>query len=75
MLEKRAGTHTHIPSVRDNCRRSVAKFVRQWLLRESGSDGSIKDIVVIFPDEPQVKEAEAAAAKLPAHPVIESPAH
>ncbi|MFN7564102.1 MAG: hypothetical protein ACK5TH_20205 [Prosthecobacter sp.] len=75
MLEKRAGSHTQIPSVRDNCRRSVAKFVRQWLLRESGAEGAIKDIVVIFPDEPEVKEVEAAASKLPAHPVVEPSAH
>jgi hypothetical protein len=75
MLEKRAGSHTQIPSVRDNCRRSVAKFVRQWLLRESGPEGTIKEIVVIFPDEPEVKEAETTAKKLPAHPVIEKPTH
>ena len=75
MLEKRAGSHTQIPAVRDNCRRSVAKFVRQWLLRESGTDGVIKDIVVIFPDEPEVKEAEAAASKLPAHPVMDAASH
>lgn len=75
MLEKRAGAHTQIPAVRDNCRRSVAKFVRQWLLREPGGEGAVKDIVVIFPDEPEVKEADDAAARLPAQPLIEKPAH
>jgi hypothetical protein len=31
--------------------------------------------VVIFPDEPEVKEAEAAASKLPAHPVMDATSH
>lgn len=75
MLEKRAGAHTQIPALRENCRRSVAKFVRRWLLREPGAEAAVKEIIVIFPDEPEVKEAEAAAARLPAHPLIEKPVH
>lgn len=75
MLEKRAGSHTQMPAVRDNCRRSVAKFVNQWLQRESGIDGVIKNIVIIFPDEPEVKEAESTASKLPAHPMMDAASH
>lgn len=74
-LENRAGSHVKIPGVRDNSRRSVAQFVRKWLLREANGSQAIKDIVVIFPDEPEVKEVEAAAAKMTGHPLIESTVH
>ncbi len=71
-LEKRAGGHIQIPGVRENCRKSVAQFVRAWLLREQGLDaGLIKDIVVIFPDEPAVKNPVEAAAKMTGLPVVE----
>ena len=68
-LEKRAGGHIQIPGVRDNCRRSVAQFVRTWLLREQGETGPIEDIVVIFPDEPGIKDPRAAAVKMQGLPV------
>jgi hypothetical protein len=71
-LEKRAGAHIQIPGVRDNCRRSVAQFVRTWLLREQAGSGPIKDIVVIFPDEPGIKDPRAAAAKIQGVPVTPS---
>jgi hypothetical protein len=70
-LEKRAGAGSQNPGVREACRRSVAKFVQRWLLREQAAlGGAIKDIIVIFPDENAVKDIEARAA-LTAFPVVE----
>ena len=70
-LEKRAGAGSQLPGVRDSCRRSVAKFVQRWLLREqSGQAGPVRDIVVLFPDESAVKDPEAAA-RMTAFPVID----
>ncbi|MBL9132733.1 MAG: hypothetical protein JNG86_16115 [Verrucomicrobiaceae bacterium] len=70
-LEKRAGGHILIPGVRDSSRQSVAQFVRKWILKEHPGGAAIKDIVVIFPDEPGVKNPIEAAGKLKSVPVIE----
>jgi len=65
-LEVRAATPEHIAKVRDPARQAVAKFAKAWLL-----DGSvdrpqdIKDIVVVFADEPAAKSA-STLAKQPA---------
>ena len=51
-LEARAGDRRHLRHVREDCRKSVAEFVRRWLLRE---DHWRKDrftaVVVVFTDE------------------------
>lgn len=74
-LEKRAGGHIQIPDVRDNCRRSVAQFVAKWILKEQEGQGRIKEIVVIFPDEPGIKNPVEAAAKMQGVPVVETAEH
>jgi hypothetical protein len=64
MLERRAGVPGKIKHVREASRLSVAKFVQHWVLKEQKQheQGGIREIVVIFPDEPSVAEA----SKLPA---------
>ncbi len=67
MLENRAGVPGKIKHVREASRLSVAKFVQHWVLKEQKQheQGGIREIVVIFPDEPAAANA-AEAAKLPA---------
>lgn len=62
LLEKRAATPGKIRSVREAARLSVAKFVQAWVLREQKDfeQGGIREIVVLFPDEPGAKNAAEA---------------
>lgn len=67
ILEARASTPGKIKHVREASRLSVAKFVQNWVLKEQKEhqqDG-IREIVVIFPDEPAAASG-AEASKLPA---------
>lgn len=65
-LEKRAAIPGKIRSVREASRQSVAQFVRQWVLREpKDPQNPIREIVVLFPDEPAAKNAEAARQQPP----------
>jgi len=51
-LEKRAGDKEHRDFVREACRRSVAEFVKRWLMKEDyWRDDRFHQIVVVFPDE------------------------
>ncbi|MCW0220982.1 MAG: hypothetical protein OJI67_21825 [Prosthecobacter sp.] len=51
-LEKRAGNRSHLNLIRESARKSVAEFVKKWLLtQERNSMGEIDSITVIFPDE------------------------
>lgn len=67
MLERRAAVPGKIKHVREASRTSVAKFVQNWVLKEQKAQdqGGIREIVVIFPDEPAAANA-AEASKLPA---------
>ncbi len=67
ILEKRAAVPGKIKHVREASRLSVAKFVQNWVLKEQKQheQGGIREIVVIFPDEPAATNA-AEASKLPA---------
>jgi len=62
LLEKRAATPGKIRSVREAARLSVAKFVQAWVLKEQQDleQGGIREIVVLFPDEPGAKDGSAA---------------
>jgi len=52
MLEKRAGNKNHIDLVREASRKSVAEFVKKWLLQSQlGKEAPVSAIVVVFPDE------------------------
>jgi hypothetical protein len=51
-LEKRAGNRSHLNLVRESSRKSVAEFVKNWLLQQTFTPASkVKSITVIFPDE------------------------
>lgn len=52
-LEKRAGNRSHINLVRESSRKSVAEFVKKWLLQRQlpPSEGPVTTVTVLFPDE------------------------
>jgi hypothetical protein len=72
ILEARAGMPGKIRTVREASRQSVAKFVQQWVLKDptNQAQSGIREIVVVFPDEPAAKSA-VGALKLPATLVLE----
>jgi len=76
LLERRAAVPSKIRAVREASRQSVAKFVQQWVLKEQKEveQGGIREIVVVFPDEPAASNA-AEALKLPATLTLEVKAH
>lgn len=58
-LEKRAASPGKIKQVREASRKSVAEFVKNWLMREDlWKDSRLGAIVVVFADEPEAKDAE-----------------
>lgn len=65
-LTRHAGDPRRLALVREDCRKTVAEFVRDWLLRE---DHWRKDrftaIQVIFADEPADKPAPPVTLRLP----------
>lgn len=65
-LTRHAGDPRRLALVREECRKTVAEFVRDWLLRE---DHWRKDrftaIQVIFADEPQDTSSPPATLRLP----------
>lgn len=51
-LENRAGNQSHINLVREASRKSVAEFVKKWVLSQQGFNaGQVRSITVLFPDE------------------------
>lgn len=57
-LEKRAASPGKIKQVREASRKSVAEFVKNWLLREDQwNEDRLGAIVVVFADEPEAKDA------------------
>ena len=54
-LEKRAGNQAHLDRVREAARKSVAEFVKTWLLKQGTlHQDRVRAITVIFPDEAQI---------------------
>lgn len=55
-LTRHAGDPRRLALVREECRKTVAEFVRDWLLREDHwRSDRFSSIKVIFADEPEVK--------------------
>ena len=55
-LERRAGNKVHLDSIREAARKSVAEFVKKWLIKDQmATAGSVRSITVIFPDDAQPK--------------------
>jgi hypothetical protein len=67
LVERRAAAPSKLRNIREAARTSVAKFVQQWVLKEQKhlEQGGIREIVVIFPDEPAAKDADAALKQPP----------
>ncbi len=53
MLNRRARDGNHLNLVREQCRQSVAEFVKNWLIQRAQWTNTFDAIVVVFPDEPQ----------------------
>ena len=52
IFSERAKDPLHMESVRESCRKSVAEFVKRWLLKEDHwRTDRFTSIIVIFPDE------------------------
>ena len=50
-----AADQRHVTLVREECRKNVAQFVRDWLLKEQQwQDGRFTAVKVVFPDETNV---------------------
>ena len=65
-LERRAGSPGRMKQVREPCRKSVAEFVKNWLLKEPpASRDGLTAIIVVFADEPEAKTLDKVSA-LPA---------
>ena len=51
MLVQRARSAPHLNLVREQCRKSVGEFVKNWLIQKSQWTNNFDAIVVVFPDE------------------------
>ena len=49
MLVKHAKSQAHLNLVREQCRKSVAEFVKNWLIQKSQWTNTFDAIVVVFP--------------------------
>lgn len=66
ILEKRAAAPGKIHYVREASRTSVAKFVQTWVLKEpKTAQEAIREILVVFPDEPGAKDDAKAMQQKP----------
>ena len=54
MLERRAKDAPHLNIVREQCRQSVADFVKNWLIERAQWTNNFESIVVVFPDEQSI---------------------
>lgn len=59
MLVRRAESPSHLNLVREQCRKSVAEFVKNWLIQKSQWTNTFDAIVVVFPDEKKISSDEA----------------
>lgn len=64
MLQDRAGDPRHVRLVREECRRSVAEYVRNWLVREDHwRPGRFTAVSVVFEDELPAGAADPTALR------------
>ena len=54
MLNRRATNKAHLDLVREQCRGSVAEFVKNWLIQRAQWTNTFDAIVVLFPDEQSI---------------------
>lgn len=70
MLDHRARDKAHLDIVREQCRGSVADFVKAWLIQRAQWTNTFDAIVVVFPDELSVTN-DAALLNYDAKPTIQ----
>jgi hypothetical protein len=70
-LSKRATDPKHLDLVREQCRRSVAEFVKKWLADKVQWPAKINAIIVVFPDE-QAFTSDNALAGYSAEPILQA---
>ena len=70
MLDHRARDKAHQDIVREQCRGSVADFVKGWLIQRAQWTNTFDAIVVVFPDELSVTN-DAALLNYDAKPTIQ----
>jgi hypothetical protein len=68
----RASDKDHLNLVREQCRSSVADFVRKWLISRSQWQNKFDAIIVVFPDE-HAFASDQELEKYHAAPAIEIP--
>ena len=54
MLDRRAKDAAHLDLVREQCRQSIADFVKNWLIQRAQWTNTFDAIVVVFPDEQSI---------------------
>jgi hypothetical protein len=69
MLNRRAKDATHLNIVREQCRQSVAEFVKNWLIQRAQWTNTFDAIVVIFPDEQSITN-DASLLDVKSQPTI-----
>ena len=73
-ISRRATDAKHLDLVREQCRRSVADFVKTWLANKMQWPNKLNAIIVIFPDERKFAGDDALAG-YNAQPILESTNH
>ncbi len=69
MLVRRAESPAHLNLVREQCRKSVGEFVKNWLIQKSQWTNTFDAIVVVFPDEKSFS-SDQALSEFNGKPVI-----
>lgn len=69
LLIRRAESPAHLNLVREQCRMSVAEFVKNWLIQKSQWTNTFDAIVVVFPDEKKIS-SDQALSNFDGKPVI-----
>ena len=70
LLVQRAKSSSHLNLVREQCRKSVGEFVKNWLIQRAQWTNTFDAIVVVFPDE-KTFTSDQALSDFDGKPVIE----
>lgn len=70
LLVQRAKSPSHLNLVREQCRKSVGEFVKNWLIQRAQWTNTFDAIVVVFPDE-KTFTSDQALSDFDGKPVIQ----
>jgi hypothetical protein len=73
-ISKRATDPKHLDLVREQCRKSVAEFVKKWLADKLQWPDRINAIIVVFPDEKSFNN-DADLSGYSAEPILQAKPH